>query len=169
MRAMVFVLGTDHGFQRLDRKFSGAQHNGFRILLTRMAESKQIAALAEENSLEAVAEAGATASTVEAIAREHGLPHRYCDPESEERSRLGIRQENAIRIAAFFQRIEEPEIQAQIDEAMRARERVWLERLLEWNQWPVLFVCGAKHSLPFIELLKERNVEAVLVAEDWSA
>ncbi|MBE0434041.1 hypothetical protein IBX73_11340 [candidate division WOR-3 bacterium] len=134
-----------------------------------MAESKQIAALAEENSLEALAEAGAAESTVEAVARECGLPHRYCDPENDERSRLGIQQENAIRASAFFQGIGEREIQEQIHESMRARERVWLERLLEWNQWPVLFVCGAIHLSPFMELLKEMNVEAVLVAEDWSA
>jgi len=167
MKATVLVLGTDHGFQRLDSKFTVEQHEAFQAFLVHLLEAKKISALAEENNRAALAEAKLAESTIEKIAREHGLPHLYCEPDREERSRLGIKQENEIRISAFFQGLGEPAIQKEINESMRFRERIWLERLLEWSRWPVLFVCGANHSLPFMNLLSESHVEAELVAEDW--
>lgn len=168
MSATVLVIGTDHGFQRRDSMFTEAQHASFRDLLFRTIVVNDIVSLAEENNQEALAENQITESTVKEIARVCGIPHRHCDPDRTERSTLGIKQENDIRIQAFFEGLSERAIQDQINESMRTRERFWLDSLIEWDRWPVLFVCGANHSLPFFELLKEGNVEVVLVAEDWS-
>jgi len=51
---------------------------------------------------------------------------------------------------------------------MRDREHYWLEQLQEFNRWPVLFICGAEHSLPFFDLLQANNIDAILLAKDWS-
>jgi hypothetical protein len=168
MQPRVFVLGTDHRFQRRDKEFADSQHERFEAFILQVVDANKIAVLAEENNAEALAEAGVAESTIEITARERGLPHRHCDPDRAERTRLGIRQDNDIRISAFFEGLAESAIQQRINESMRARERYWLERLLELNHWPVLFVCGANHSLHFLELLGTNNVEAALVAQDWS-
>lgn len=167
MSHMVLVLGTDHRFQRRSPEFTEPQHQQFAAYVSTTVKVNGVAALAEENNLQALAEADVTESTVEVIAHELGLKHRYCDPDMKTRAELGIRQENQIRISAFPERLAEEEVQRRLEESMRDRERYWLSELREFNAWPVLFICGADHSLPFLNLLRMNKLDAVLVAQDW--
>ena len=83
------------------------------------------------------------------------------------RAALGIRQENQIRISAFPKKLAEVEVQRLLAESLCARERYWLAELIAFNTWPVLYICGADHSLSFIELLQKSGVANVLIAQDW--
>jgi len=47
------------------------------------------------------------------------------------------------------------------------REKLWLERLLAFNSWPLLFICGAKHVQGFRRLLEQNGIEVVIFAQDW--
>ena len=78
-------------------------------------------------------------------------------------------QENQIRISAFPEQLAEAEVQRQFENSLRDRKRYWLSELVKFNVWPVLFICGADHSLPFLSLLKLNELEAVLVEQDWNA
>lgn len=169
MNRKVLVLGTDHRFQNRSPKFTEQQHQQFLMYVSATAKANSVAALAEENSLQALAEADVAESTVEIIARELGLKHRYCDPDMKTRAELGIRQKNQIRISVFPAQLTGAEVQQQLEESMRARERYWLSQLEEFNIWPVLYICGANHSLPFLNLLRKSNLDAVLIAQDWGA
>lgn len=131
-----------------------------------IALDNKIAAIAEENSHQALADTAIAESTIETIARELGLRHRHCDPDGFTRSSLGIIQENDIRATAFFENIPEMVVQQKIEESMRARERYWLEQILELNVWPTLFICGACHSRAFFELLQTSKIDTVLVSID---
>ena len=167
MSRRVFVLGTDHRFQRRSNEFTELQHRQFALYVLTTAKDSGIAALAEENNLQALEEACIAESTVQAIARKIGLKHRHCDPDRRTRYELGICQENDIRVSIFPNELPEADIQQKVQESMRARERYWLSQILELNMWPVLFICGADHSLPFLDLLREEDLDAVLVAKDW--
>lgn len=169
MNHTVLVLGTDHRFQRRSVEFTEARHQTFGAFVIAAAKQAGVAGLAEENSVAALAEADITQSTIELIAHELWLRHRYCDPDMKTRAKLGMPQENQIRISAFPEKLAEAEVQRRLAESMRAREAYWLSELIEFNTWPVLFVCGAEHSLPFLDLLKARGFSAALVAEDWGA
>jgi hypothetical protein len=48
------------------------------------------------------------------------------------------------------------------------RERHWLTELLNLNNWPVLFICGAEHVSPFQQLLQENALSAEVAAPDWA-
>jgi hypothetical protein len=169
MSRTVLVLGTDHRFQRRSAEFTEAQHQAFAAFVLATAKQAGVAGLAEENNVAALAEAGATQSTIELMANELGLRHRYCDPNMKTRAKLDMLQENEIRISAFPEKLIEAEVQRLLTESMRVRESYWLSKLIEFNTWPVLFVCGADHSLPFLDLLNGRGINAALVAEDWGA
>lgn len=169
MGCKVLVFGTDHRFQRRSPEFTEQQHQQFADYISCVAKANSVAALAEENNLQALEEVGVVESTVKCLAHELGLKHRYCDPDMKTRAALGIRQENQIRISVFPDRLPQEEVQQQLKESMRARERYWLSELVEFNTWPVLYFCGANHSLPFTELLQKNNVATVLVAQDWVA
>ena len=169
MTRTVLVLGTDHRFQRRSPEFTEAQHQRFAEFISATAREGRVVGLAEENSIEALAEAKVAQSTVEIMARELELNHRYCDPDMKTRAKLGMLQENQIRISAFPEKLAEAEVQRRLEESMRAREHYWLSELVTLNAWPVLFICGANHSLPFVELLRASNVDTILVAQDWGA
>jgi hypothetical protein len=167
MSRTVLIIGTDHGFQRRDQKFTESQHRQFGNYVVNTARGHCVAGLAEEYGLENLAEDEITETTIQTIARELALKHRFCDPDMKTRAQLGIRQENQIRISEFPNKLTEVEVQRRFEESLRARERYWLSELLEFNTWPALFICGADHSLPFLVLLRTNNHEAVLIARDW--
>lgn len=165
----VLILGTDHRFQSRSPEFTDRQHQQFAAYITATASDNGVNAIAEENNAEALAEAEVAESTVQTLARELGLKHRYCDPNMQTRAELGIRQENQIRISAFPKQLTEAEVRQRLEEAMYARECYWQSELLKFDTWPVLFICGAEHSLRFLNLLRVNNLDAVLVARDWGA
>lgn len=167
MSRTVLVLGTDHRYQRRSPEFTEQQHEHFAQYISSIAKANYVTALAEENNRQALAESGITQSTVETIAHQLGLTHRYCDPDMKMRAALGIRQESTIRISAFPEKLPEVEVQRLLSESLRARENYWLSELMAFNTWPVLYICGADHSLPFIELLQKNSIANVLVAQDW--
>src|SRR3989338_3051823 len=111
MNHTVFVLGTDHGFQRRDPKFTESKHNQFFSYVAATVRANGVVALAEENSTEAVADDNNAESTIQTIARELGLQHRYCDPDRKTRAALEIRQENDIRASFIFEKVSEQVIQ----------------------------------------------------------
>jgi len=167
MARTVLVIGTDHRFQRRSPEFTEADHQRFAEFISSTARDGSVVGLAEENSVEALAEANVAQSTVEVIARKLRLRHRYCDPDMKMRVELGIFQESQIRVSTFPEGLAEEEVQRRFEESMRAREQYWLSDLITFNAWPVLLICGANHSLPFVELLRANNVNAILVAQDW--
>ena len=163
----VLVLGTDHRFQTRSHDFSESQHQQFASYVVATARAHKVAGVVEENNPQAVAEAEMEESTVQTIARTLGLKHLHCDPDRETRTALDIFQENDIRASAFFEKVNETEIKRRIDESLRKRERYWLTQLQQFDTWPVLFICGANHALPFLDLLRTNNVDTILVARDW--
>jgi hypothetical protein len=169
MFQMVLILGTDHRFQMRCPDFTEFQHQQFVSYVVATARAYKVAAIIEENNPQAVAEANVAESTIRTIARDLGIKHLYCDPDRETRTALGIRQENEIRISGFLEGAIESVIQQRVDESMRIRERYWLARLQQFNTWPTLFICGANHALPFLDLLRKEKVDTILVAQDWGA
>lgn len=129
----------------------------------------KVVAFAEEYNFEALDEKGKKGTVIEIMARELAMSHRYCDPDRQTRAKLGIFQENDIRAMAFLEGTTESIIQQRIEKSMRDREHYWLEQIEEFNMWPVLFICGAVHSWPFFNLLQANNIDAILIAKDWSA
>ena len=118
---------------------------------------------------QALAEANIKESVPQHIAQSLELYHRHCDPDRETRMMLGIRQENDIRADGFLQSWAEEIIQEKIEASHCIREQYWLQQLIAFDVWPVLFVCGADHSLALHSLMLKHGVQAQLIAIDWGA
>ncbi|TXI37037.1 MAG: hypothetical protein E6Q59_08465 [Nitrosomonas sp.] len=168
MSRTALILGTDHRFQWKSPDFTDSQHQQFIAFVATTARVYKVVAFAEENNPEALDEKGKKESVIQMMARELAIPHRHCDPDRQKRAVLRIFQENDIRAMAFLEGATESIIQQRIEKSMRDREHYWLEKLQEFNMWPVLFICGAAHSLPFFDLLHANNIDAILLAKDWN-
>lgn len=169
MSRTVFVLGTDHRYQTRDTFFAETQHEAFVQFVAETCRAHGIRAIAEEINTQALAEASVEESVPQRIAHTLGLPHQYSDPDRATRMRLGIWQQNDIRARAFLHSWAEPVLQEKLQASDRARERYWLEQIIVLNVWPVLFICGADHSMSLISLLSEFNLQSQLVARDWGS
>lgn len=158
---MIIIVGTSHTIQVSDLEL--------KPFLESLCQEFKVHAVAEEMNEEALAEKHCTASIPMQVASELQIPHRFCDPNMTERVKLGIRQENDIRISAFPCTLAEPEVAACLAESHAKRERYWLEQLRSLNLWPVLFVCGADHVASFCHLLKQEDIVVHIAAEDWAS
>ena len=81
-----------------------------------------------------------------------------------------IRQTKAdhVRVRAHFRDYSQQEIRQQIQASYDRREQYWLDRILELDCWPVLFICGANHVESFGSKLRASGLSAKVLISDWS-
>lgn len=163
----VDIVGTDHRVQVDDGSCTPAQLKQFTDFIETCATSSRVAAIAEELSQDVLAERGRPHSVCGAIASRLGILHRYCDPGRSIRDRDGILQESDLQMEVFFGRLSEADLPHGIRVEHAKRESIWLSELRTLNIWPVLFVCGAKHAMPFADLLRSNGVDATVVDAGW--
>src|ERR1700730_6233465 len=93
-----------------------------------------IGGVAEEMSLAALRKHFISGDSVPCrLASASGVLHRYCDPDAEAQKRLGI-------------------------ESNVQREAHWIQELMFFSVFPVLFILGADHIDSFERLLRERGL-----------
>src|SRR5258706_12546593 len=97
----VYLIGTSHQYQ-IRRPDVDLPYDAFKLLVFDAVRTHNVALIAEEMSLEALAERQASKSICKDVADDTGLPHCYCDPETAERSALGIEDEQLIRINTWL-------------------------------------------------------------------
>jgi len=119
-------------------------------------------------SREALAEAGVEKSICEILANELGFRHCLCDPDKVARQALGIRQKNDIRLEGFRNDWELKATQKRVLEEYRKREEIWLSQVEEFQDYPVLFVCGANHVKSFSSLLRSKGIRLKVLSKDWA-
>lgn len=107
------------------------------------------------------------------VAEELTLKHLFCEPDNEQRVSRKIKDEMAIEIERDFERcISAKEADRQIRESRTKRENYWLKRLREKvpeSEYPVLFICGAKHVNTFSKLLRESGFNVMCICEYWES
>ena len=159
----IVLIGTSHSFQR-----PGSQESAnFGTFVEGICSRFCIAAIGEEMNEDALAENGVTQSVCQQITLLCGLAHRYCDPDKDQRIALRILQENDIRANGFLENWWPEKIETEIRSSHAIRERYWLDRMTELDNWPALFVCGAEHVRYFRELAEKQGVEVIVAADDW--
>jgi hypothetical protein len=158
------LIGTSHEYQMR----SNAAASEFEALIDEVCTRFQVRAIAEEMSLEALAQKNASVTVCKGVADDRDLCHRYCDVNSEQRAALGVRSENDIKAKGWLAGWDAETIEREIRKSHAIREHYWLAQLREMNCWPMLFVCGANHVAPFQALLKVGGISTHIRAHDWA-
>lgn len=155
----VILVGTKHSIQR-------GENPDFGSYVKSLVAKYSPLAIAEE--LERC-----PSSVANAIAISCGLPHLIIEPTPTERKQLGILSSNKILFNISMELDGTDSLEARKEytirneNSYRARERQWLKRLNDLNNWPVLVICGSAHFHPFVKLLKENSIEVVAENESW--
>ena len=125
-------------------------------------------AIAEELSQEALAKTWkCDKSLCHELAEAIGVSHQYCDLDTAQRSAAGVRAGQDVEIDGIYNRWSPEKIEEELRKSHSIRERHWKEELLSLDEWPVIFVCGAEHVLPFQRLLEENGLSVDVAAHDW--
>ncbi len=159
----VALIGTRHKYQFGEDATRGA----FQNLLENACKEYIVKTIAEEKSVEALSQKHLSQSTCKIVADAMRIQHRYCDPSTQQRKELCIRQEQDIRCEAFFKGLGQEQTEREIRASHEIRERYWLEQILSLDGWPVLFVCGANHMEAFRRMLEESKIHVDIVVWDW--
>ena len=159
----VILIGTSHSYQ-LPRNQAA---DTFRLFVEQIYATKTFRAIAEEMSLEEVANRHATQSVGAEVAVKLGVCHLYCDPDTQQRGALGVRHKSLIKTDGWLYDWSQEKIQQEIRTSHSIREQWWLERLLDLERWPVLFVCGTCHVEAFRNLAEAHGLSVDVVAFDW--
>ena len=171
----VVLIGTEHSIQRGER--APAE---FKAMLLEECKKHGIEAIAEEieKNIESVAFK---------LTKEIEIDHLYADPDKDERVKRGIKSDCRCDLL-FKYRDQYPQLSAwpkesnentlppevwqeysrRTNESYRKREKVWLDKILKFNKWPLLFICGADHFFEFSKLLERAGYSVVTAHEDWA-
>jgi hypothetical protein len=161
----VMIVGTSHSHQIPP---AGPAANEFSAFLGEICNTHLVRAIAEEMSQEALSNWDVTSSLCHELAIATGVLHRYCDPDEAQRKAAGVRHVNYIKMDGFINNWSPEKIEQECRVSHSVRERHWMTALLQLNSWPVLFICGAEHVLPFQQLLQENGLSAEVAAPDWA-
>lgn len=171
----VVLLGTAHTIQRGENDPAT-----FKSVLIEDCKRHKIKGIAEEinKGIDTVASK---------LAEELKLGHLYADPDNDERVQRGI--ESDCRLDLVFKYGDRyPGIRAWPKEeskdnlpeevweeynkrtsiSYRLRERAWLEKIIAFDQWPLLFICGADHFREFSKLLSGSGYRVIESHKDWA-
>ncbi len=78
------------------------------------------------------------------LAKQLNIEHRFCDPNTEERKKLGIDNDHK-------------------------REQVWFERIKDLENSKTLFICGSLHLDTFKNLLENSDVKTDILSDHWGS
>lgn len=168
---MAFLVGVNHAHQYPGHPNANA--NGFSHFLRSQVCQHAIDILVEEMSKEALGAQRLEHSTVELLAKELGINHVYCDPDSGERATLGIPSYEELKAKRGIGRavFEDDAKKLECDERALwpLREGEWLRRAELLDAARPLFVIGPNHIASFsVRLRQERYTVTVLTAR-WEA
>jgi len=158
----VALFGTSHRYQ-----IPGGAESQFRVAIEKACLHLKIRAIGEEFCAQELTNRNVDASISQRIAERFSIQHRYCDLNSAERERLGVRHENIIRTEGWLLSWEPERIEREVRASHSIRERHWLSQILDMNCWPTLFVCGADHVLPFRKRLEANGITVQVIESDW--
>ena len=157
---MIYLVGTNHELQHFAKPIRAPESSAakgrteFQDFLRTQIERLKPAVVAEE-SVDEVLKLKGTDSTVKSVAEECGVKHKYCDPDSATRAKLGV----PLGTENY------PE-----DEKRKyhnIRENYWYLQIKPYIEQNILFVCGAEHVPSFSAVLAKNGCDVETLCEYW--
>lgn len=166
--AFVALIGTNHANQ-----FPGNPHGRADLFSEFLAsQARDLAAhlLAEEMSTEALHRAKVEESSVQRVARALELDHLFCDPDTRERSILGIPDYEQLKHRRGLKHVLGDNVSL-LEQDERTywplREAEWLRRLQESESERIVLVVGPNHVQSFATALCNNSYEITIITDRW--
>lgn len=167
MDVRLFIIGTSHPLQCGTK--STENKAAFAAELRHVCEEHRISRIAEEMSKAGLKYQGVKRTVGAQVARKLGISHHHVDLEPRARAALSLDDRPMLNIVlnrefsdggGTFRRAF-----AELGDAVR--ERIWIGRVLERQEWPALFVCGSDHTDSVVRIWRSLKLPLVIVHRDY--
>jgi hypothetical protein len=167
---MLYVIGVAHRAQAKtpDSQATEAQES-FEGCLRGIIDEVRPDFIGEEDNEEFLCNRGEVSITHK-VAQEKGIKHRFCDPSTEERAKIGYQNFMVISQRVWMK---EPDLSneelgiksraIEIAQYFPIREQFWLHRLEGCRDVHAIFVCGDIHIESFTKLLESDGISFKVV------
>ena len=163
----VVLLGTSHPLQCGTQQTT--PHDALDRLLRELCAAHGIQVIAEEMEPEGLKRYGVTETVGARVCQAIGIESAYCDAGSAER--IEIKKQlpplPPIDPALPFGEMLAQQLDAEFEQLGDAREDFWIEKILQLNSWPLLFICGASHFNALRVKLARHGICVVDGPADW--
>jgi hypothetical protein len=173
-----YIVGVAHRVQcKREGTEESSEQEEFRTVLASFIEKNRPVLVAEELSKESLEDAseGQNAkynSVAEMVAKSLNIEHRFCDPDSDAREKMGYKNGRQLAQEIATSEGKDPsdqEIKVQgyaieVAKHWPCREQFWLGRLSNVRDNDVIFICGEFHIESFRELLERNEVYSIVAA-----
>ena len=168
-----FILGTSHPLQCGATECGDERISLLKQVILGALSDHGIRRIAEEMSHDGLREAlgdEAGSGTICQRIAPKDISVQFVDLGVKERACLSLSDTNIV--ASAIRHAEGSSELAKFRESLNSlcgevRERVWVARVLSGQGWPVLFVCGANHSVSVKRLFERVGVEATMICSDF--
>lgn len=167
---MIYIVGVNHEVQMLRNGCSLTWDNRqLQSTVESAIESYDLHLLAEEMHPEILKKEKAQ-SILSQIAKDHGIEHRFVDPDTSERKAIGYRESGFIIKNHSLCPV--VALAHEIEHQFPKREKFWLDRLRPSLHAGLLLVCGSGHVESFQDLLRQENIQSSVLTDqigvdDW--
>ncbi len=174
---MIYLIGVEHKIQ-YDGSYAKSQQerDKFSIYLKQQVLKLKISLIAEELSEEALRKYKGNNSTAKLVAKELNVIHLFCDPNTNERKLAGIPPKEEIKNEIeknipknYIHRyqLRDEKTNEEMKKYHTIREKFWVEKIKNYLNQGILFICGAEHVQSFEKLLLENKCKASILIMDW--
>jgi hypothetical protein len=156
---MIYILGIDHLVQH---NKSLVETISFIKYIEIFIINKQIEVVAEEFSEYAASLNKVQMSTTKEVSDRLKRIHLYCDPNHEERKKIGIRDDNQIKkdlgiTTPYIASQDLSRFDLEKKKDFFKRETFWYKKIEKYLAKNILFICGNTHLETFPLILKEHS------------
>jgi hypothetical protein len=166
IKPKIVIVGTRHRLQTGHSNYSRDQRVAFQELIGRLIDKHEIRYVAEEMTQGILSAYGVSETLVRQVALRRRLKHGYIDLSEPERAALRTDRFSLHEIAQAAG-LTESQFAAFEQLTGEMREYVWLVRILDTNEWPTLFVCGANHATRVRLLFNSVGILAEVEENDY--
>ena len=164
----ISLIGLNHCHQLVGHANASKK---FRYYLKDHCLKEQPDLIAEELSEDAIKQWKARDSVARKIAKTLRVRHLFCDPSIDERKALGIKSWQEIVQELGYGPVLKREQSLEVDKIEKshweARERFWLDKLIEQQSDRTVFLVGADHVDRFVALLAVNGIQTIIINGDW--
>ena len=178
---MIYLIGLYHdvqhkGFRSTDPDDKRQRHdliNKFKIYLKENYEKLKFKLIAEELSKEVLLKGKTDYCTAREVAKELGIDHRFCDPESDDRKILGIpstkeiREKLGLKVKGGLNHQDIERLDKERRKYYPIREQFWFDKIEGEINDSIIFICGSEHVDTFEKLLIKKSCDVKVLNERW--
>ena len=165
--ADIYIFGTNHNLQCGTDKYDESSITKFESEIQAICTKYKIARIAEEISSDGLAKYGVQSTVAQRLFGSK-LPVQALDLSTEERELLSLGDSTVLTAAKSLDIESGSPFRGDFGELVSSiRESVWIARILSKEEWPVLLICGANHSLSFRRICHSLGINSEVLFLDY--